>query len=422
MGEIATSARARRRRAAPGVAHAPTAVKTPAFVDRRIHGAAAPSVRDRVQDGQRLARRRRVASALAGAALALAAAAWAPLAAQAPQGSDPQPPPASPGAAAPDTAAADSAAPDSAAPAAGERLPLGSKPERRAFDDPWDAYEAGAYDQALRGFVDRQVERPEDPRARLDVGSAHYRLRDWPEAERAFAAAAASGDPKLRARALYNLGNTAFRRGQLEEAVARYQAALAADPDDPDAKFNLEFVRDEIRRRLEEAKKRQEQQQPRQQQGQPDGQENPDQGGQGEQDQQGQDPPRQEQRQAGSPSEPAGPDADRDGLPDEVERSGANPTDPRNPDTDGDGRLDGEEDADRDGAVDPGETDPNRPDAPAGAAGAGPAGAPQEAPGDRELTPEEAERYLQALGEGQPRPQAPPEARAGRRAKPDKDW
>ena len=55
--------------------------------------------------------------------------------------------------------------------------------------------------------------------------------------------------------------------------MARYQAALAADPDDADAKFNLEFVRDEIRRRMEEAKKRQEQQknQPSQQKPEPAG-------------------------------------------------------------------------------------------------------------------------------------------------------
>ena len=295
-----------------------------------------------------------------------------------------------------------------------------SRPRRREgagprphFHDPYAAYDAGAYDQALQRFVDLQVARPEDPRVQLDVGSARYQLRDWGEAEHSFAAAAAGADPKLRARALYNLGNTAYRQGKLEEAVARYQAALAADPDDADAKFNLEFVRDEIRRRMEEAKKRQEQQknQPSQQ-NQQDQKDQQKSGGDQQQDQQ----------QAGSQGDQGGADSDRDGLSDQVERNGANPTDPNNPDTDGDGRLDGQEDANHNGKVDPGETDPNRADAPE-------SGAKQEQtaeggqPADQGLTKEEAERYLQALGDDSPHPQVPEKmARAARRARTDKDW
>lgn len=82
----------------------------------------------------------------------------------------------------------------------------------------------------------------------------------------------------------------------------------------------------------------------------------------------------------GRKTDPMNPDSDGDGIPDGVElgrtsspdpecepffRGDADPsttTDPTNPDTDGDGLLDGEEDANRNGRVDPGETDPNDPD------------------------------------------------------------
>ena len=50
------------------------------------------------------------------------------------------------------------------------------------------------------------------------------------------------------------------------------------------------------------------------------------------------------------------PDDDGDGLSDAAEWQLG--TDPRNADTDGDGLPDGQEDADRDGVIDPGETDP----------------------------------------------------------------
>jgi outer membrane protein OmpA-like peptidoglycan-associated protein len=64
-------------------------------------------------------------------------------------------------------------------------------------------------------------------------------------------------------------------------------------------------------------------------------------------------------------------DTDDDGLTDGVEKNGANPTNPEVADTDGDTLLDGDEDADKDGSFDPGETDPNTPDTDGGGANDG---------------------------------------------------
>ncbi|MBI3179406.1 MAG: tetratricopeptide repeat protein [Deltaproteobacteria bacterium] len=125
----------------------------------------------------------------------------------------------------------------------------------------YQAYQDGRYDQALQKFLDQQVEHPDDPEMAMRVGSAHYKMNNWAEAEKAFNSAALRGDDKLRGRAMYNLGNVAYRQGKLDEAIARYQAALDLDPNDEDAKFNLEFVRNELRRRMEEAQKRRQQEQ-----------------------------------------------------------------------------------------------------------------------------------------------------------------
>ncbi len=59
-------------------------------------------------------------------------------------------------------------------------------------------------------------------------------------------------------------------------------------------------------------------------------------------------------------TDPNNPDTDADGLPDGIEMFGENPTNPLKPDTDGDGLKDGDEDKNHNGAVDPGETDPNK--------------------------------------------------------------
>jgi Ca-activated chloride channel family protein len=285
----------------------------------------------------------------------------------------------------------------------------------RRIGDPYEAYASGLYDQALQGFVDKQVGLPESQELMLNIGDAHYKMNNFAEAEKAYASAALSGDEDVRAEALYNLGNTAYRQGKLEEAVLRYKAALEVDPDDEDAKFNLEFVRDEIRRRVEEAQKRQQQQQ---QQGQQQQDQRDQQGGQ-----------QQQQEQGGSQQESQQQDSDEDGLPDATERTGENPTDPEDPDSDDDGLADGQEDRNRSGGVDPGETDPNNPDSDGDGTGDAAEASPQGEGGQQAqeageppegLTQEEAERYLQSLEDDRPRQRH--RAPRGRRARPAKDW
>jgi Ca-activated chloride channel family protein len=277
----------------------------------------------------------------------------------------------------------------------------------KRLDSPWDAYHAQVYDQALQGFVDEQVERPEDPALTFNIASAHYQMKNYEEAEKSFATVAMAGDPALREQAFYNLGNCAYRQGKLQEAVELYKAALEVDPDDEDAKFNLEFVRDEIRRRHEEQQKRQQEQQQQDQQ----------------QDQQQQ---QQQQQQQG------GQDSDRDGLPDETERSAENETDPHDADSDDDGLLDGQEDRNANGKVDDGETDPNNPDSDGDGKSDGQEALEQQDPEQQQeqqgepqpdelegLSEEEAERYLQSLEEGRPDQQR---KQKGRPRRPAKDW
>ena len=299
--------------------------------------------------------------------------------------------------------------------------------KRRRPDSPYEAYDAGLFDEALQGFVDLQVERPEDPEVALNVGSTQYQMRNFPEADRTFSKATMAQDPSVRGQALYNLGNSAYRQGRLQEAVELYKSALEIDPDDEDAKFNLEFVRDEIRRRHEEAQKRQQEQQD-QEQDQQQQNESQDQSQESDQQEQGGQPEGEDEQQGeqeGQQPQPEGTqDSDQDGLSDAQEQSAENPTDPSDADSDDDGLADGAEDLNRNGRVDPEETDPNQadtdgdgvPDSQEAQAGGSGSVDPESLEG---LTPEEAERYLQALQEGRPDRQ---HAGRGRRVKGDKDW
>lgn len=365
-------------------------------------------------DRRRLRRHLPVSLLLAAACLALGSPGASPLAAQTPP-------------------AADESGKD--APGAAS----GTTGEPRSFDDPFDAYEAEAWDEALAGFLDRQAKKPDDPEEALNVGSARYQKGEYEEAARTFRTVAGSASPDtsetVRQKAFYNLGNAAYRQGRMEEAVEHYRDALELDPDDEDAKINLELVQRELRRREQPS-----QQQPQQGEGEPQqdqqGQNQQSQGEQsqgGSQDERPQDPSQQSQEEESSGESgrprPEGPDQDGDGLPDELERQAENPTDPNNPDTDGDGLQDGAEDLNANGRVDPQETDPNRRDTDGDGVPDGrepqqqSPGAAQPVPGEvREgLTEEEALRYLMALEESRP-PHKPADARAAQAGRPSKDW
>ena len=120
-------------------------------------------------------------------------------------------------------------------------------------------------------------------------GVRAYRTNDLPVAARTFEQATASRDRALQERALYNLGNTAYRLGEVDHtkaeplwqrAIKDYESAMVLDPKDEDVKFNLTFVA----KKLEELKKQQDQQKQDQSQNQ-----------QQQKQQAGQDPKQQEQ-------------------------------------------------------------------------------------------------------------------------------
>jgi tetratricopeptide (TPR) repeat protein len=88
--------------------------------------------------------------------------------------------------------------------------------------------------------------------AEFNRGIALYRLGRYREARGRFAAACGARDAAVRAAALYNSANCAFRQGELvagknrkggeslfREAVSGYAKAIALDPARADAKHNL---------------------------------------------------------------------------------------------------------------------------------------------------------------------------------------
>jgi len=143
------------------------------------------------------------------------------------------------------------------------------------------------YDEALNKYIDAQVHAPESPLLKFNIGDAQYKKNKYEEAIKEFEASLSSEDVLKQAQSYYNMGNSLYRLNKLPEAIAAYKKSLELNPNDEDAKYNLEFVRKKLK---DEAQKQQ--QNPQQQQ-----QQNQDQQQQQNQDDQQQDQQQQDQQQ-----------------------------------------------------------------------------------------------------------------------------
>src|SRR6185369_17043745 len=128
-------------------------------------------------------------------------------------------------------------------------------------------YKAGKYENALEEYERLAKRKPDDARLHFNTGTTAFRTGRYDEAERELSASLATTDWELQQKSYYNLGNTHYRRGEeesdankkkehWESAIRNYESALKLNAQDPDAKFNREFVK----KKLEELKQQQEQQ------------------------------------------------------------------------------------------------------------------------------------------------------------------
>jgi Ca-activated chloride channel family protein len=115
-----------------------------------------------------------------------------------------------------------------------------------------ERYNAGDYNPALELFLKAQTDAPEAPEAAFDVGDAQYKSGDYEGAMKSWSSSARGSKDDLKARAVYNMGNAAYRLDRLEDAAKHYEEAVRLDPKDDDARKNLEFVKRKIEQKKEE--------------------------------------------------------------------------------------------------------------------------------------------------------------------------
>jgi len=164
-----------------------------------------------------------------------------------------------------------------------------------------ERFNEGQYEEALGAYRDAQLEAPESPQLHFNIGNVLYKQKKYEEAQEEYLMALSTEDAQLQSQIFYNVGNCQYRLDKLVESIDSYKKSLEINPDDIDAKYNLEFVRNKLKEMAEQQKQQQQCQQEQQMQ---QGEQQQQQGGQSQEGEEREE--QQAQQQQGEEQEEEG--------------------------------------------------------------------------------------------------------------------
>lgn len=103
-------------------------------------------------------------------------------------------------------------------------------------------YRTSRYFEALDAFRQAQVIRPDLPELNINAGGALYKVQEYDRAVRETQRALSDVEDGLRARAHFNMGNSYFMAQRFQDALEEFKETLREDPNNLEAKINLELT------------------------------------------------------------------------------------------------------------------------------------------------------------------------------------
>jgi len=95
----------------------------------------------------------------------------------------------------------------------------------------------------------------------FNTGNALYKQKKFEDAGRQFSENHKMYEDKdKKSASLYNLGNSLLMANKLKESIEAYKSSLRIKPDDPEAKYNLAYAQDLLRKQEEQQQQQQQQQ------------------------------------------------------------------------------------------------------------------------------------------------------------------
>lgn len=105
---------------------------------------------------------------------------------------------------------------------------------------------AGDYAAAIEAYQAAQVAEPDNAVFYFNAAGAYIGASDLASAQAALDQAILRGDANLQSAAYYNLGNMRLQAADLQLAINAYQEALRLNPNNADARYNLELALSQV--------------------------------------------------------------------------------------------------------------------------------------------------------------------------------
>ncbi len=121
-----------------------------------------------------------------------------------------------------------------------------------------EPYLSGDYPVALETYQLAKERSSETGEPFYNFGNVLYRMGEYEGSVEDYDESLKLADGELRSSGFFNRGNALFQRQQYRQAVEAYQEVLRMDPDDQDAKHNLELALNQMPPEEEEQDQQQE--------------------------------------------------------------------------------------------------------------------------------------------------------------------
>lgn len=172
------------------------------------------------------------------------------------------------------------------------------------------AYEKEAYQEAMVDYGEANQSEPDIPEPVYNLGNTLYRTQAYQEAEAVFQQAIDLASDELAQFGFYNLGNNFYQQKRMDQAIEAYKQTLRLNPEDMDAKVNLELALREQQAQKEQQNQQSQNGQSKENQQEQSGDQGKEQEEQNQQAQndpdQGEQSPQNEQQQGSQPVQSQG--------------------------------------------------------------------------------------------------------------------
>jgi len=111
-------------------------------------------------------------------------------------------------------------------------------------------YQKQQFNKASEKFYEAHQEKPNDLKISYNLGNSRYKQGNYEKALQNYSKSMEQeSNLSINQKTLYNMGNAFFRMNKFEESINAYKKALELNPSDMDAKFNLEFAREQVKKK-----------------------------------------------------------------------------------------------------------------------------------------------------------------------------